>query len=69
MSMVKRVTANLPARLLEEATAVTGTGITDTLVTGLELVRRSRASSKAQALRGKLRLAVDLEASRERDRR
>jgi len=65
----KRITANLPDTLLQEATAVTGKGITETLIAGLELVRRSRAHAKATALRGRVHLDVDLEASRERDRR
>ena len=67
--MTKRITANLPEELLDEATAVTGKGITETLVAGLELVRRSRAHVKAAALRGKLILDLDLESSRERNRR
>ena len=67
--MIKRITANLPEELLDEATAVTGKGITETLVAGLELVRRSRAHTKAAALRGKLILDIDLESSRERNRR
>ena len=67
--MVKRITANLPEQLLDEATAVTGKGITETLIAGLELVRRSRAHAKATALRGRLKLDIDLESSRERDRR
>jgi hypothetical protein len=69
MTPVKRITANLPAALLEEATAVTGAGITETLVAGLELVKRSRAAAKARALKGKITLDVDLEVSRERRRR
>ena len=69
MSMTKRITANLPEALLDDATAVTGKGITETLIAGLELVRRSRAQVKAAALRGKLNLQIDLESSRERDRR
>jgi hypothetical protein len=67
--MTKRITANLPDTLLEEATAVTGKGITETLIAGLEMVRRSRAHAKASALRGKIQLDIDLESSRERDRR
>ena len=67
--MTKRITANLPEDLLEEATAVTGKGITETLIAGLELVRRSRARAKAAALRGRLHIDIDLESSRERDRR
>ena len=62
----KRVTANLPADLLQAAMAVTGKGITETLVEGLELVRRSGAFKKAMRLQGKIQLDVDLEESRER---
>ena len=67
--MTRRITANLPDTLLEEATAVTGKGITETLIAGLELIRRSRAHAKASLLRGKIHLDIDLESSRERDRR
>ena len=65
----RRVTANLPDDLLADAMEVTGKGITDTLVEGLHLVRRTRAYHKAMALRGKLHLKVDLSESRERRRR
>lgn len=64
--MTRRVTANLPAELLDEAMEATGKGITDTLTEALELVRRTRAYRKAMALRGTLQLDVDLEESRER---
>ena len=63
------MTANLPEPLLAEAMEVTGRGITETLIAGLNLVRRARAHEKALALRGKVRLRVDLDASRERRRR
>ena len=43
MSRVRRVTANLPEDVLRDAMAVTGEGITETIVTGLHLVRRARA--------------------------
>jgi hypothetical protein len=65
----RRVTANLPRDLLEEAMNVTGKGITETIVEGLQLVRRSRAYEKAMAMRGKIRLSVDIGESRERRRR
>jgi hypothetical protein len=65
----RRITANLPKDLLEEAMRATRKGITDTLVEGLRLVRRARAYEKALALRGKVRLEIDLEGSRERRRR
>jgi hypothetical protein len=64
----RRITANLPVELLDAACGVTGEGITETLVRGLDMVRRSAAAARARALRGKLRLDVDLEGSRERAR-
>jgi hypothetical protein len=69
MNKARRVTANLPEDLLRDAMEASGRGITETLVEGLRLVRRSRAHAKAMALRGKIRLDVDLDESRERRRR
>ncbi|MEW6055792.1 MAG: hypothetical protein AB1540_04185 [Bdellovibrionota bacterium] len=65
----KRITANLPADLLKEAIEVTQNGITETLIQGLRLIKRSSAYEKAQALKGKLHLEIDIEESRERSRR
>ncbi len=65
-SAIKRVTVNLPAKLLSEAEQVSGRGITDTIVLGLELLARRRAYAKALALKGKLRLGINLDLSRER---
>ena len=48
---------------------VTKKGITETLVEGLEQVRRRQAYEKAMSLRGKIQLDIDLEESRERRRR
>jgi hypothetical protein len=69
MSKARRITANLPEELLRDAMEVSGKGITDTLVAGLRLVRQSRAHDRAMALRGKVRLHIDLDESRERRRR
>lgn len=66
MSTRRRITANLPKDLLADAMEVTGKGITDTLIEGLDHVRRSRAHERALALKGKLELEIDLEESRER---
>jgi len=65
----KRITANLPADLLEEALEATGQGITETLVKGLELVRRTRAYEKGMKLKGNLKLDLDLDTLRERPAR
>jgi hypothetical protein len=68
-SNIKRVTLNIPADLLENAEKVTGKGITGTVIEGLEILARRRAYTKALALRGNLDLSIDVEASRERNRR
>ena len=61
---VKKITANIPAKLLEEARATTGLGITETLVAGLEELDRSRKRSALRMLRGKVRFDLDLDKSR-----
>jgi hypothetical protein len=55
----KRVTANLPEKLLGEAIEATGLGITETLVAGLEAVLRQEALGRAKKLKGKLLLRED----------
>ena len=65
----RRSTVDLPEDLLHDAMKVTGKGITETLVEGLRLIRRRRAYDRAMALRGKIRLRVDLASTRERGRR
>ena len=69
MGAMKHITADVPEDLLREAMAVTNEGVSETLIAGLELVRRTRAYQKATALRGKLDLDIDLEVSRERAHR
>lgn len=66
---LRRVTANLPSDLLEAAQEVTGKGITETLIEGLEQVRRRRFYDRALALEGKLPLKIDTEETRGRSRR
>jgi hypothetical protein len=68
MNRTRRVTANLPEDLIDDAREVTGKGLTETLIEGLKLLKRSRAFSKAMALKGRLDLEVDLRSSRERRR-
>lgn len=68
-SDLQRITANLPRHLLQEAQKVTRSGITETLVEGLTLLKRRKAYARAMALKGKIQLKVDLGKSRERNRR
>lgn len=69
MNKAKRITANLPSDLLKDATEITKKGITETLIQGLQLVKRSAAHTKAKSLKGKINIEVDLDISRERSRR
>jgi len=69
MSKIKRITANLPEDLIKDAVAVTEGSLTETLIEGLELIRRRKAYPKAMALKGNLKLDIDLDVSRERTRR
>ena len=69
MTAVRRITANLPEDLLDAAQEVTGKGITETLIEGLEQVKRRRFYERALRLRGKLQLDVNLEETRGRNRR
>jgi hypothetical protein len=69
MNATRRITANLPSDLLAQAMQATGRGITETLIEGLERVKRADAYRKATALKGKLQLSIDLDESRERRRR
>ena len=66
---IRRITANLPAELLEQATQVTHSGITETLIQGLKLIKRTSAYEKAQSLKGNLNLEINLKESRERSHR
>lgn len=60
----KKITANIPAQLLARAQELTGLGITETLVAGLEELDRSHKRSALRSLRGKVRFELDLEKTR-----
>ena len=60
----KKITANIPAKLLDRAMAITGAGITETLVAGLEELERAQKRSALRALRGRVRIDLDLEKTR-----
>jgi hypothetical protein len=64
----RRITANLPSDLLDAAMEVTGKGITETIVEGLSQIQRRRFYERAMALRGKVKLEIDLEETRGRRR-
>jgi len=59
-----KVTVELPTDLLRRARKSTGDGVTATIRRGLELVAAARAQRELAALRGKVKLTLDLDASR-----
>ena len=65
---IKRVTLNLPRTLLEDVQKITKKNITETIMEGLELEKKRHSYELAQKLQGKLKLSINLEASRERSR-
>lgn len=61
---LRKVTVNLPAHILENATKLTGKGITPTILEGLQELERRAKRSALRALRGKVRFHLDLEETR-----
>jgi hypothetical protein len=52
---VRKITLEVPATLLEKAQQASGTGITQTVRRGLELLAASQAYERMRRFRGKLR--------------
>ena len=64
MEAVRKVTANIPQDILENAQRLTGKGITLTLVEGLKALDRNARRSGLRQLRGKVRFELDLQRTR-----
>lgn len=64
----QKITASLPKALLQNAQAITGLGITETIKQGLERLTRAQAYENVRKLRGKLKFSIDLnELRKDRD--
>jgi hypothetical protein len=61
---LRKITVNVPAETLENATRITGKGVTPTIIEGLEELERRAKRSALRALRGKVRFDLDLAATR-----
>ena len=59
-----KVTVNLPTETLSHARALTGKGITATIVEGLEELERRAHRSALRTLRGKVEFQLDLARTR-----
>jgi hypothetical protein len=57
MEPARKITIEVPPDLLEKAQRATGSGITQTVRTGLQLVAASQAYARLRQLRGKVRFS------------
>lgn len=63
-SALRKVTVNLPEEALARGQAITKKGVTATLVEALDALDRQERRSALRALRGKVRIDLDLERTR-----
>jgi hypothetical protein len=57
MEPARKITVEVPADLLERALRATGTGVTQTVRTGLRLVAASQAYARLRQWRGQVRFS------------
>jgi len=57
MDTVRKITVEVPRELLKKAQRASGTGITQTIRTGLQLVAASHTYARLRQLRGKVRFS------------
>lgn len=57
MKAARKITVEIPAELLKKAQRASGTGITQTIRTGLQLVAASETYARLRQLRGKVRFS------------
>jgi len=60
MAIARKITVEVPPELLDKAQRASGTGITETVRTGLQLVAASRTYVRLRQLRGKVRFSRSL---------
>jgi hypothetical protein len=65
MASQRKITVEVPEDLLERALEASGAGVTATIRRGLELVAAGRAYENLRALRGKVKLGIDVARLRE----
>jgi hypothetical protein len=67
MAAVRKITVEVPVELLEKAQQASGTGVTQTVRAGLQLIAASQAYARLRRFRGKVRFsrtASDLKVDR-----
>ncbi len=60
METARKITVEVPAELLERAQRASGTGVTQTVRTGLSLVAASQAYARLRGWRGRVRFSRSL---------
>jgi hypothetical protein len=60
METARKITVEIPAELLHKAQQASGTGITQTIRIGLQLLAASKAYDNLRQLRGKVRFSRTL---------
>ena len=65
MAKVRKITIQLPQGLLERAQQASGTGVTQTIRAGLQLVAASKAYARVREFRGKVRFSRSVEELRD----
>jgi hypothetical protein len=60
MEKARKITVEVPPELLEKAQRATGSGVTQTVRTGLQLVAASQTYARLRELRGKVRFTHTL---------
>ncbi len=67
MEPARKITVEVPAELLDRAQRASGTGVTQTVRAGLQLVAASQAYARLRQLRGKVKFSrtwADLKTDR-----
>lgn len=60
MATARKITVEVPSELLDKAQKATGSGITQTIRTGLQLVAASETYAALRRMRGKYRFSRSL---------
>ncbi|HTP67632.1 MAG TPA: hypothetical protein VMJ35_01900 [Dongiaceae bacterium] len=57
----RKITIEVPEELLDKAQRATGSGITETVRRGLQIIAASKAYAQARQLRGKYRFSITID--------
>lgn len=61
---LRKITVNVPADVLDDATHATGKGVTATVIEGLRELKKRNMRSALRHLKGKVRFSLDLRETR-----